>query len=122
VRAYDSLRGRREFALVLRRGRKADAGGLTVFAFQAPRAPRRCKVGFILTKKVGNAVERNRFRRRCKCIFDQADTGERGHWYVVHATPPAIGLRFAPLRAALLSAVERSSKRALKTVLPSGST
>ncbi len=88
-----------------------------MFALSAPRDAPRAKVGFVLTKKVGNAVERNRFRRRCKCIFDAADMREGGHWYVVHAAPHAITLRFAPLRAALLSAVDRSSKGRAKTLL-----
>lgn len=104
----------------MRRGRKADADGVTVFALRAPRDARRDKVGFILKKKIGNAVERNRFRRRCKCIFDEAGVREGGHWYVVHATPHAAALRFAPLRAALLSAVDRSSKRTPTIVLPRG--
>ena len=54
MRNYQSLRGRREFTLVLRRGTAASADALTVFGF-APRgqAAHTTKIGIMVPKAVG---------------------------------------------------------------------
>lgn len=59
------LTRRAEFLLVAGKGRKAPAPGLVLQALQRPDdAPAR--LGFTVTKKVGNAVRRNRTRRRLR--------------------------------------------------------
>jgi ribonuclease P protein component len=59
------LKRRAQFLLVAATGRKAALGGVVVQAMQRPDAlPAR--LGFTVTKKVGNAVIRNRTRRRLK--------------------------------------------------------
>jgi ribonuclease P protein component len=109
MRPYQSLRGRREFALVLRRGRAANAKHLVVFAF-SPRSPQRrsTRVGIVITKKVGKAVERNRLRRRCKAILDGSSIAESGIWYVVQFRPAAAALPYAQLRDMLMGALASS--------------
>ena len=57
------LKRRAEFVLVARTGRKAAMPGLVLQALQRPGPP---QIGFTVTKKVGNAVIRNRTRRRLK--------------------------------------------------------
>ena len=122
MRRYTSLRGRREFALVLRRGRVASGRHLVVFTLAAPRqriqptkrvhrradVPARVetlsRVGVVITKKVGTAVERNLLRRRCKAILD-ATLADEATWYVVQLRPSAVGLSYAQLREALATAV-----------------
>jgi ribonuclease P protein component len=122
VRRYTSLRGRREFALVLRRGRVSRGKHLVVFTLAAPRqrirperahARRRvvqsgqallARVGLVITKKVGSAVERNLLRRRCKAILD-ATLADDARWYVVQLRPSAIELSYAQLREALAMAI-----------------
>ncbi len=65
----ERLKNRRDF-LRLAKGRKWITPGLIVQAAPRPpigadrAAPRCLRVGFTVTKKVGNAVERNRVRRR----------------------------------------------------------
>ncbi len=59
------LTRRAEFLLVASKGRKAPAPGLVLQALaRADQAPAR--LGFTVTKKVGNAVVRNRTRRRLR--------------------------------------------------------
>jgi ribonuclease P protein component len=109
VRTYDSLRGRREFTLVVRRGTAAGANALTVFGF-TPRGPAaaKTKVGVVVPKTVGKAVERNRLRRRCKAILDQLDLGAPHRWYVIQCKSGAADLRFEELRNHLMNALTRA--------------
>jgi ribonuclease P protein component len=62
--APQRLKRRAEFVNVARNGRKAPAPGLVLQALVREGGPAR--VGFTVTKKVGNAVIRNRTRRRLK--------------------------------------------------------
>lgn len=62
---YGRLTHRAEFLRVAASGRKAPAGGVVLQALaRGDDAP--VRVGFTVTKKVGNAVVRNRTRRRMK--------------------------------------------------------
>ena len=128
VRRYASLRGRREFALVLRRGRTASSKHLVVFALPPRRPPApppsrgararaaheesSTKVGIVITKKVGNAVERNRLRRRCKAILDRSAIADSPMWYDVQVRPAAARLSFAQLRDQLSAALAGSARAA----------
>lgn len=61
----DRLKRRAEFLRVASKGRKAPMPGLVLQALaRADDAPAR--LGFTVTRKVGNAVVRNRTRRRLK--------------------------------------------------------
>ena len=69
------LKRRAEFLLVASKGRKAPAPGLVLQAMARPDdLPAR--LGFTVTKKVGNAVVRNRTRRRLRAaarlVLDQS--------------------------------------------------
>ena len=112
MRAYASLRGRREFALAMRRGVAASSDGITVFGF-APggRHQGRSKIGIVAPATVGKATVRNRLRRRCKAILDSIALADDGRWYVIAARPEAAALSFAELRLQLLSLFERARKR-----------
>lgn len=109
MRAFESLKGRREFTLVMRKGRVAQAKALTVYGF-SPRGRDigTCsKVGIVVTKKVGNAVVRNLVRRRCKAIFERIDLGSAPRWYVVHCKPESARSPFGMLADQLAPAVAR---------------
>jgi ribonuclease P protein component len=59
------LKRRAEFLLLAAKGRKASMPGLVLQALKRDdTAPAR--LGFTVTKRVGNAVQRNRVRRRLK--------------------------------------------------------
>ena len=59
------LKRRAEFLRVAQRGRKAAVHGLVLQALVRPDGGP-ARIGFTVTKKVGNAVIRNRTRRRLK--------------------------------------------------------
>jgi ribonuclease P protein component len=109
VRAFESLKGRREFTLVMRKGRVAQAKALTVYGLTPRGRDRgaRSKVGIVVTKKVGNAVVRNRVRRRCKAVFERMALGVAPRWYVVHCKPESARAPFAALIDQLAPAIAR---------------
>jgi ribonuclease P protein component len=111
VRPYVSLRGRREFALAMRRGAVATSPALTLYAF-APRtqAASGPKVGVVVTRKVGKAVVRNRVRRRCKAILEAALDPADTRWFVVACRPIAAALPFAELRRQLVGAMPKITR------------
>jgi ribonuclease P protein component len=89
-------------------GAKASAGAFMLQARRRPDAgpPR---VGFTVSKKVGNAVERNRVRRRLREIvrLAPADRMRAGHDYVLIGRRAALALPFARLAAELDGALDR---------------
>jgi len=116
VRRYASLRGRREFAFVLRRGRASQTKHLAVTSVAAPPSTKvdrsTARVGIVITKKVGTAVERNRLRRRCKAILDQSPIADSAMWYVVVFRPAAARLSFQHLQQQLEHALAASVRTA----------
>jgi ribonuclease P protein component len=68
---------RRDFLAAASAGRKAAEPGMVFQARAQPGQP--CRVGFTVTRKVGNAVVRNRARRRLRAAAD----------HVLRAAPPA---------------------------------
>ena len=67
MRREYSLRRNKEFRYVYRRGKSVSDSqiGLVYVATKTPHL----KVGFSVSKKVGNSVERNRLKRRMKEAF-----------------------------------------------------
>ena len=72
MRRYQSLRRRSDFSRVQRRG-KRHTGPLFVLLTSEARGGSR--IGITVSKAVGNAVVRNRLRRRVKAILDRSVFG-----------------------------------------------
>ncbi len=93
----------------------AAAGGIKIpaatFVLQArdrsDRGP--VRVGFTVSKKVGNAVERNRVRRRLREVvrLNSADKLRAGHDYVLIGRRAALSADFSQLAAEYLRAIAR---------------
>jgi ribonuclease P protein component len=64
--APERLKRRAEFVRLARTGRKAPMPGMVVQALPRDDAAAPVRLGFTVTKRVGNAVLRNRIRRRMK--------------------------------------------------------
>ena len=96
MRRYQSLRRRSDFARVQRRGER-QVGPLFVFLTAATRGPSR--VGITVSKAIGNAVVRNRVRRRLKEALRAATPleAEGDHDYVLMARRETLGRRFTAL-------------------------
>ena len=73
------LKKRKEFLFMAAKGRKAPVSGLVLQFFRRPDSDP-ARVGFTVTKKVGNAVVRNRVRRRLREVVRrvEADTPLNG--------------------------------------------
>jgi ribonuclease P protein component len=115
---WGRLRRRAEFQRVSR-GRRAQAETFTLQAnarapSSAPPAAdaREPRVGFTVTKKIGDAVERNRIRRRLKEALSRADAvaPAPGHDYVLMARREALTRPFAALVADIEKAFAKLSR------------
>jgi ribonuclease P protein component len=103
----ERMRQRADF-LAAAAGAKASASAFMVQA-RARADQGAPRVGFTVSKKVGNAVERNRVRRRLREIVRLASAGRMraGHDYVLIGRRAALGLPFARLIAELDGALDR---------------
>jgi ribonuclease P protein component len=103
---------------VVRRGRRAgrrtlvvhvlrrEAGGTDVTGAATPPAPR---VGFVVSRAVGDAVTRNRVKRRLRHhVRDRLDALPLGVLVAVRALPPAAEATYARLGEDLDSALQRA--------------
>jgi ribonuclease P protein component len=110
------LKARADF-LRLAKGAKAVSRGFVLQMLPAPAPenekplmpPGALRLGFTVTKKIGNAVARNRARRRLKEAARQAVPlyGREGHDYVLVARAEAISLDFAALTGDLIAALKK---------------
>jgi len=110
--AVGRLKSRPQF-LFVREGerRKGPLFLLEVRDRQMPEEPPR--VGFTVTKKHGNAVERNRMRRRLKeaVRLSAGFAMQPGHDYVVVARRDVLGASFDKLVAGLNDRIAADSKQ-----------
>ncbi|MEO1015852.1 MAG: ribonuclease P protein component [Pseudomonadota bacterium] len=84
-----TIKARRDFLAARRAPSKGTPGFLLVRKDRRDLEPAR--VGYTLTKKLGNAVRRNRIRRRLKAVVRDAFPGvaSQGCDYIVIARPAA---------------------------------
>ena len=125
------IRRSRDFGSVLKRGRRAARGGVVVHWApavepQASTTPsdadarHAVRAGFVVSKAVGNAVVRNKVKRRLRhAVAEQMRDWPAGTDVVVRATPKAAARDFAELSRDLADAVAqvrtgRPSKRPRK--------
>jgi len=109
--AFTTLKTRAEFVRV-KGGASWSTPALVVEARPRPRtvggnpAPR---VGFTVSKKIGNAVVRNRVRRRLRAAVTASQVGQLhpGYDYVVIARARAADCTYWELKAELEQALQR---------------
>ncbi|MGB5380424.1 MAG: ribonuclease P protein component [Acidimicrobiia bacterium] len=101
------MRPAARFTAVLRTGETNHSGGITVIRTSAEIGPP--QVGIVASRRVGNAVKRNRAKRRLReammRIELQPDTA-----YVVVAPAGAVGMEFDELTRRLREAVDRGNE------------
>jgi ribonuclease P protein component len=102
------LKRRAEF-LAVARGRRAAAPGFTLQAGRRPGDDGAVGVGYTVTRRIGNAVVRNRVRRRLREAVRSipAESFARGWNYVVVARAAALTCPFAQLRSDLQACLAR---------------
>ncbi|HVV35038.1 MAG TPA: ribonuclease P protein component [Acidimicrobiales bacterium] len=96
------LRGRRAFADLAHRGRTVRSGPLRVRYFAAPGLP---AVGYAISKRTGNAVVRNRIRRRLRAAVTQATTRMTSGFYLIIPDASTEHAPFTDLELAVNNAI-----------------
>lgn len=89
-----SLRPSSRFAGMYRTGRRTTRGAVTVI--EAEGVQEMPEVGVVAGKRVGNAVRRNRAKRRLRAAAAQAPLSQ-GRAYVIVASPGVIDAPFSDL-------------------------
>lgn len=104
MRRFASLRRSADFARMRRLGRRKASGFLTVYSAGVHESEPRSIVGITVGKPVGNAVARNRVRRRLAAIVHESLEGRRVRLLVI-ARPGAAEAPFEHLRRDLQRAL-----------------
>jgi ribonuclease P protein component len=107
----ERLKKRAEF-LAVAKGARSARRGFVVQALAGHRDDRPPRVGFTVTKKTGNAVERNRIKRRLReaMRLAGAEVARPGTDYVLVGRREALGLAFSDLAADLRSALKQAHR------------
>ncbi|MGN6327113.1 ribonuclease P protein component [Pseudolysinimonas sp.] len=85
-----------DFRAAVRRGRRHASREVVVY--RLPREGEPLRFGFIISRAVGGAVERNRLRRRLRAVGREVvDAGRSGEDIVVRALPGAAQLSWNEL-------------------------
>ena len=103
------LKQRREF-LAAAKARKAVSAGIILQDRDRRDGDAAIRVGFTASKKVGNAVFRNRAKRRMRALARDivSAKGEPGHDYVLIARRDAtVSMRYEDLQSGLIEALRR---------------
>lgn len=110
-RSVGRLKHRRDFLRVAREGRKWAAPGLVLQACaRGVTSGPEPRVGFTASRKVGNAVARNRAKRRLRAAADAVIGAHAapGHDYVLIARAATVRRPFAALLRDLETALKRT--------------
>jgi ribonuclease P protein component len=105
--AAQRLRRSTDFAAAVRGGRRAGRGTVVVhFLLDEPAQASQARAGFVVSKAVGNAVVRNKVRRRLRhLVRPRLDELPAGATVVVRALPAAAAASFETLGADLDAAL-----------------
>lgn len=113
--ALSRLKRRAEFVRVTRHGRKAASAGLVLQAapLESSDHDGGFRVGFTVTRWVGNAVVRNRVRRRLRAVAEEImpSSARAGFDYVLVGRAATKDRPYDALRRDLVSALERLNLR-----------
>lgn len=104
-----------DFTRIERQGTRT-AGALLVLLARMRRDGRPGRVGFTVSKKVGNAVVRNRVRRRLREIVRRHKEWLDARDLIVIVKPEAASADAAALAAQLASLVERIARQGSRSV------
>lgn len=102
------LKKRSAFAYVYRKGEKSSAQDLLLLSAQSKEG---LKIGLSVSKKVGNAVTRNRVKRLLReAIKPLQDRINTGYMYVIVARPTIVGKSMDDVQKSVYTAFEKAKK------------
>lgn len=105
--------GNRADFLAARNGVRSNGSALRIEIFNTKNDERSPRIGLTVTKKNGNAVMRNRIKRRLRAaiICNGTDEMRNAHDYVFISKPNALNAPFDTLRHDVRTLIETSHKR-----------
>lgn len=107
------LKKNKEFTYIYRKGSKLKG---RYFILYALKGSKEMKIGFSLSKKVGNAVVRNLYKRRLHEIFKDLIPQMKNNQYVLVASPYIRDAGYQELKEDILTTLEKSDFIVLKEV------
>lgn len=117
------LRQRRQFLAVAATRVSCAASGLVLQVRRLSDPAETPAIGYTASKKVGNAVARNRAKRRLRALAaEMMPTALRGHHYVLIARTATVTRPFEALRRDLAYCLRRLSVRAPRMMPPEAAT
>lgn len=109
-----TLTRRQDFVRVQSQGHKLRGRHMLLILAPTPDLqpqPPQARLGFTVSRKVGNAVVRNRVRRRLKAISHDADNlWSQAHDHVVVAFPMAASMSFGQMHDELLCLLRKANQ------------
>ena len=113
------VRDRGTFEALRRSGRRARRGPVTVTYLPAGAGSTATRVAFGVSRKVGNAVTRNRTRRRLRSVMQGLDVspdGLRPGTYLLTTRPEVVDVDYRRLAELVAAACSESSQASGKPV------
>ena len=109
--AVGPVRSRRTFAELAQPSGRGRHGPVSVSFVDHPDWDR-CEVAYAVSRKVGNAVQRNLLRRRMRAIVAEQGSGLSTGAYLVRSGPGGPALEFRELKVAMSRAMEKATRGA----------
>lgn len=104
------MRAKAQFSATTRSGARSGRRNLVLYTAKTGQEP--TIVGFIVSKAVGNAVTRNKTKRRLRDIIASfVAENPTGYQVVVRALPPAASAPYTDLETDLTSALATTLKK-----------
>jgi ribonuclease P protein component len=110
------IRSRRTYAELRRPSGRGRHGPVSISVLLRPDWDH-CEVAYAVNRKVGNAVQRNRLRRRMRAIVAERAADLPTGAYLVRSGPEGPALEFRELKVAMSRAMEKATNRDL---IPTG--
>ncbi len=104
----DRIRSRETFSALRRSGRRGRSGSVTV-TYLEQGSWSRPQLAFAISRKVGNAVVRNRLRRQLRASSSRLGELAPVGAYLVSTGPGSAGLPFSELRKAMIQALRAAT-------------
>ncbi|MFW6377234.1 MAG: ribonuclease P protein component [bacterium] len=102
----DSLKKNKEFRRVYNRGKSIASRYLVLYYF--PNQSQESKLGLSISKKIGNAVVRNKIRRRIKEIIRLKKNIKRGFDLIFIARMPIVELDYSRMEKDVNKLIKRA--------------